>query len=249
MNGVKFLMSVAVLFAASAVHADPGSHKLSKSVAAASCRIVEEASRAHQLPVSVLTRLIWTESRFQPGAISRAGAQGVAQFMPGTSDERGLKNPFDPEQAIPEAAKLLADLGRKFGNAGLAIAAYNAGPGRVASWLDGTGALPHETGIFVLAITGRSAGEWATSRSVHPRAEEQSCVALQSILRDHRLNGTDGRILPGMEQSGDVLPSMRQSGRLLPEIERTGRILPSLRERGRILPRMRQSGRLLIGGR
>ena len=110
MSAVKFLICVALLFAASAVHADPANHKLNKSVAEASCRIVEEASRAHQLPVSVLTRLIWTESRFQPGAVSRAGAQGVAQFMPGTSDERGLKNPFDPEQAIPEAAKLLADL-------------------------------------------------------------------------------------------------------------------------------------------
>src|SRR5207344_2816006 len=107
---------------------------------------------------------IWNESRFQVDAISRVGAQGMAQFMPGTSEERGLSDPFDPEQAISEAAKLLADLDRRFGNIGLAIAAYNAGPSRVASWLRSAGgALPRETGVFVLAVTGRSAEEWAVS--------------------------------------------------------------------------------------
>jgi soluble lytic murein transglycosylase-like protein len=53
-------------------------------------------------------RLIWRESRFDPSAVSRAGAQGVAQFMPATANWRGLSNPFDPLEAIAESAKLLA---------------------------------------------------------------------------------------------------------------------------------------------
>ena len=49
--------------------------------------------------------------------------------MPGTAQERDLADPFDPEQAIPKAAHLLADLRRRFGNLGIAAAAYNAGAG------------------------------------------------------------------------------------------------------------------------
>jgi hypothetical protein len=172
--------------------------------------------------------------------------------MPGTSDERGLSDPFDPAQAIPEAAKLLADLDRRFGNIGLAIAAYNAGPGRVASWLGSAGALPRETGVFVLAVTGRSAEEWAApGRYVHPqpRAELRSCTELRIILRKPRFNDADtyrGRILPGMEQSGRLLPTIWHSGRMLPGMEQSGRMLPSMRQSGRILPGMEQSGRMLI---
>ena len=89
-----------------------------------------------------LTRLIWRESSFRVGVVSPAGAQGIAQFMPGTARERGLLDPFDPEQAIPHAAHLLADLKAQFGNLGLAAAAYNGGAARVTKWLAGDGGLP-----------------------------------------------------------------------------------------------------------
>src|SRR4029453_3053840 len=87
--------------------------------------------------IDFFTRLIWQESRFDPAAVSRAGAQGVAQFMPATASWRGLADPFDPVKAITKSAKLLHDLRREFGNLGLAAAAYNAGPGRVRDWLAG----------------------------------------------------------------------------------------------------------------
>ena len=50
--------------------------------------------------------------------VSPAGAQGIAQFMPGTARERGLADPFDPEQAIPKAAEFIAHLSEQFGNLG-----------------------------------------------------------------------------------------------------------------------------------
>ena len=80
--------------------------------------------------------------------------------MPGTARERGLSDPFDPEQAVPASAALLSDLRDRFGNLGLAAAAYNGGPGRVTAWLAGTGSLPFETEDYVLSITGRSADAW-----------------------------------------------------------------------------------------
>jgi hypothetical protein len=132
-----------------------------ETVEQALCRLIEGAAQGQSLPVAFLTRLIWRESSFRPGVVSPAGAQGVAQFMPGTAAERGLADPFDPEQAIPHAARLLTDLRKRFGNLGLAAAAYNGGPGRVSAWLAGTGGLPGETRAYVAAITGRSAEDWA----------------------------------------------------------------------------------------
>lgn len=133
-----------------------------ETVEEAVCRLIETAAHAHKLPVAFLTRLIWQESSFRASVISPAGAQGIAQFMPTTANERGLDDPFDPEKAIPGAAGLLADLSQRFGNLGLAAAAYNAGPTRVADWLAGQGDLPAETRNYVSRITGRAVEDWAT---------------------------------------------------------------------------------------
>ncbi len=134
----------------------PKEETLAQSV----CRLIESSAQLHGLPVVFLTRLIWQESSFQPGAVSPAGAQGIAQFMPGTASDQGLANPFDPEEAIPKAAALLADLKGHFGNLGLAAAAYNAGSGRVGEWLAGSGSLPAETQSYVAIITRHSVDDW-----------------------------------------------------------------------------------------
>jgi len=124
------------------------------------CGIVESSAKAEGLPVGFFTKLIWRESSFRPTAISPAGAQGVAQFMPETASERGLADPFDPASAIPASARFLGELKRHFGNLGLAAAAYNAGETAVARWLAGSAPLPFETQDYVLAITGHEAAEW-----------------------------------------------------------------------------------------
>ena len=147
------------------------------------CRFIEGAANAHALPVEFLTRLIWQESSFQPHAVSPAGARGVAQFMPGTAAERNLADPFDPEQAIPKAAELLSDLRARFGNLGLAAAAYNAGPNRVAAWLAGRGGLPAETQTYVLRITRFGAEDWRAGATPPPPATETSCLKLAALIR------------------------------------------------------------------
>jgi hypothetical protein len=134
------------------------------------CGLVEAAAAVHGLPVDFFTRLISRESAFRTDSVSPKGAQGIAQFMPGTAAERGLADPFDPAQAIPASAHLLADLKDAFGNLGLAAAAYNAGPTRVQAWLDGGGGLPLETRLYVMAITGRQPEDWI-ARAVPAPAE------------------------------------------------------------------------------
>jgi hypothetical protein len=162
-----------------------------ESIPQALCRTIESAARANQLPIAFFTKLIWQESSFRTGVISPAGAQGIAQFMPRTASERGLADPFDPEQAIPEAARLLADHWHRFGNLGLAAAAYNGGPTRVANWLEGRGALPSETRDYVLIVTQRAVEDWARDLK-QPDAETtpgpelapaQSCLQLTAELR------------------------------------------------------------------
>src|SRR5262249_39315323 len=74
------------------------------------CDALAAAAGENDLPVDFFARLIWQESRFDPTAVSRAGAQGVAQFMPATASSRGLADPFDPIEAIAQSAKLLRDL-------------------------------------------------------------------------------------------------------------------------------------------
>ena len=93
--------------------------------------LVTASAAAHGIPAVVLAALLRTESGFDPAAVSPAGAQGIAQFMPGTARGIGLVDPFDPDRAIPAAARLLAGHLAAFGTIPLSLAAYNAGPGAV----------------------------------------------------------------------------------------------------------------------
>jgi Transglycosylase SLT domain len=137
------------------------------------CRAVELAAGENGLPVEFFARVIWQESRFNARAISPKGAEGIAQFMPATADFRGLADPFDPIAALHKAAGYLADLRKQFGNLGLAAAGYNAGPGRVSTWLAGQGGLPSETRNYVAVTTGRSADEW---KSTEPPKDAESAL-------------------------------------------------------------------------
>lgn len=163
MRGQSLLLPLLclILLSGSPLRAAP--EPASAGIDDALCRLIDSAAHEHGVPAAFLTRLIFQESSFRPGVVSPAGAQGVAQFMPGTARERGLIDPFDPEQAVPKAAHFLAELRARFGNWGLAAAAYNGGPNRVAGWLarGGNGALPYETENYVIAITGASAQQWA----------------------------------------------------------------------------------------
>src|SRR6202041_2847868 len=180
----KAIALAALVFCLSApAHADAGAE--TDNAVGTLCGIVEASARAEGLPPDFFTKLIWRESSFRPNAVSPAGAQGVAQFMPGTANERGLIDPFDPAAAIPASARFLNELKLRFGNLGLAAAAYNGGPTAVAHWLAKKGSLPFETEDYVLAVTGHTADEW---RSDKPPAEPAlntgpSCLSLVATLR------------------------------------------------------------------
>jgi soluble lytic murein transglycosylase-like protein len=117
---------------------------------------IARAAQRWNVGAALLSAQIYAESNFNPFARSPAGAQGIAQFMPGTAEALGLRDPFDAEQAIDAQAQLMRDLLGRFGSVPLALAAYNAGPGAIAS----CGCIPPypETQAYVAKILGLLGG-------------------------------------------------------------------------------------------
>ncbi len=142
------------------------------------CATVASVAHENGLPISFFSNLIWQESRFVRTAMSPAGAQGIAQFMPRTAAAMGVEDPFDPVQALPASARLLQGLHRRYGNLGLAAAAYNAGEPLVNRWLQRGGVLPQETRKYVLIITGFPVEKWkgdAARPQTFPLAKRMPC--------------------------------------------------------------------------
>lgn len=114
------------------------------------------AAQRWNVSAALLAAQAAKESGFDPGARSPAGALGIAQFMPQTAVAYGLDDPFDAAKAIDAQARMMRDLLRQFASVPLALAAYNAGSGRVAACM----CIPPfpETQAYVAAILGMLGG-------------------------------------------------------------------------------------------
>lgn len=111
--------------------------------------LVEQAASANDIPPSLLAALLQQESGFNPNAVSSAGAEGIAQFMPATAAGMGV-DPLDPSSAINGAAQLLGSYTKQFGSYADALAAYNAGSAAVERY---GGVPPYaETQAYVPAV-------------------------------------------------------------------------------------------------
>lgn len=95
---------------------------------------IDRAARAEGVDPKLLTALVWTESSFSPTAVSPAGAIGLTQLMPPTAEMLEV-DPYDPEQNLRGGARFLRHMIDRFGRVDHALAAYNAGPTRIASTL------------------------------------------------------------------------------------------------------------------
>jgi hypothetical protein len=120
--------------------------------------LVDSAARWN-VSAALLAAQLMAESNFNPFAVSPVGAEGIAQFMPGTAASYGLSDPFDPVEAIDAQAHLMSDLIHQFGSPELALAAYNAGPAPVEA-CSCVPAIP-ETSAYVARIMALLGGAGA----------------------------------------------------------------------------------------
>ncbi|MFN4175549.1 lytic transglycosylase domain-containing protein [Phenylobacterium sp.] len=111
---------------------------------------VSAAAERHRLDPKLLHALVTVESAYHPRAVSQAGAAGLTQLMPTTARELGVRDRFDPAANLLAGADYLARQLVRFGDLRLALAAYNAGPGRVAQ----LGRIPEiaETKAYVRSV-------------------------------------------------------------------------------------------------
>ena len=124
--------------------------------------LVQQLAARYDLSPALIEAVVWQESRWRENAVSPAGARGLAQLMPGTARDLGV-NPDDPAANLEGGARYLREqLDRFNGDLERALAAYNAGPGRVIR----AGGIPRirETQAYVTAIIGRL--------SSHSRSEQ-----------------------------------------------------------------------------
>jgi soluble lytic murein transglycosylase-like protein len=117
---------------------------------------IAHAAMRWNVSAALIAAQLYAESNFNPFAVSGAGAQGIAQFMPGTARTYGLGDPFDATASISAQAHLMRDLLRQFGSVSLALAAYNAGPAPIMA----CGCVPPypETQAYVARILGLMGG-------------------------------------------------------------------------------------------
>ncbi len=192
--GLSLALLAAQVAAGPAVHARPVKAKppaaaaplpaREASFAADVCRLIENRSRWRGIDPHFIARLIHTESRFSPNAVSPAGAQGIAQFIPSTASLRNLANPFDPATALTASIDYLAELAVSFGNLGLAAVAYNAGEGAARRFVAG-GGIPWETENYVITITGRPAEQWREAAARHPIPPIHDTAPFADACPDH----------------------------------------------------------------
>ncbi|WP_338532646.1 lytic transglycosylase domain-containing protein [Paenibacillus peoriae] len=94
--------------------------------------LINEASQKYGIPVALIKAVIDTESSFNPSVTSSAGAKGLMQLMDATAQGLGVSDPYDPVQNIDAGVRYLSYQIKRFnGQENMALAAYNAGPGRV----------------------------------------------------------------------------------------------------------------------
>ena len=94
-------------------------------------QLVIQKANQYGIPVSIALSQVQAESGFNPNAVSKAGASGLLQLMPGTANDLGVSNVFDPTENLDGGFRYLAALYKKYGDWSLALAGYNAGPGNV----------------------------------------------------------------------------------------------------------------------
>ncbi len=146
-------------------------------------RMAREIAERHRLDPALVRAVIEAESRWDPTAVSSKGAQGLMQLVPGTAEDLGVDDAFDPAKNIEGGVRYLETLLHRYDGAlDKALAAYNAG----ASAVDRVGGVPRypETRAYVQKVidtyfqpgSGRRASAWNPPHPIYRTADRQGRI-------------------------------------------------------------------------
>lgn len=177
--------------------------------------LIYDAANANGVNADLIAAQIKRESSFNPRAVSSAGAQGISQFMPPTARGMGLADPFDPVQAIPKQAELMAQLLKQFnGNEVAALIGYNAGPRTAQRFLangSDVSTLPKETQEYIKAIlTPPPNAEQLVKDETARRQELQ--LQNENVRANTELYGQNGLKLEAMTEANRRLAEEQGKG-------------------------------------
>jgi hypothetical protein len=165
--------------------------------------LIQKYAVRYGVDPSLVRAVMRNESGFNPNAVSPKGAQGLMQLMPGTAAGMGVTDPFDPEQNIAGGVGYLRHCLDCFGhNVPLAVAAYNAGPGRVAR-SQGVPAIP-ETQAFVKNVMGAYTGGPPPPLPVAKPAEKPKPALPARPAADNRILRSPARPAPPVAEADAV---------------------------------------------
>jgi hypothetical protein len=172
--------------------------------------LIQKYALRYGVDPSLVRAVMRHESGFNPNAVSPKGAQGLMQLMPGTASLMGVTNPFDPEQNIAGGVGYLRHCLDRFGHSvPLAVAAYNAGPARVAK-SKGVPAIP-ETQAFVKNVLGSYGG---ASKAPVPPAQPLPQTKAHMETRPAQT----GKILPTARKPAPPAEADKAPGRPRPKV-------------------------------
>jgi len=179
-----------------------------------------QTAQKYGLDPDMFVRQIQAESAFNPAAVSSAGAIGLGQLMPATAKELGV-DPTDPVQNLEGAARYMRQQLDRFGDPALALAAYNAGPSRVAK----ANGIPKitETQNYVAKILG---GKGGASMADQPTQPQQSQGLLSGILGGQGIGGALGL-------SDDFRDRLKMGILLGSDPQRFAPVIAGIQERGK----------------
>lgn len=140
--------------------------------------LATEKANKYGIPVSLFLAQIQLESNWNPNAVSKAGAQGLGQLMPGTAEWLGCSDPFNPEQNLEAAAKYMQYLHDMYGDWNYALAAYNGGPGQITKGET----LPGWAQEYINLVNGNMSGSYLANNGISSEAMTKYLLMCLSLI-------------------------------------------------------------------